>query len=97
MVSRVYRNIVIDNDKIVESDDNTDRVLNTFFSNIVSDLNYNYNNTDYNNYDLMVENIQEPVLKAIVKYRNHPSILTLGSMQTKPLNFLLGVLIKMKF
>ena len=80
MVSRVYRNIVIDNDKIVESDDNTDRVLNTFFSNIVSDLNYNYNNTDYNNYDLMVENIQEPVLKAIVKYRNHPSILTLGEV-----------------
>ena len=80
MVSRVYRNIVIDNDKIVESDDNTDRVLNTFFSNIVSDLNYNYNNTDYNNYDLMVENIQESVLKAIVKYRNHPSILTLGEV-----------------
>ena len=80
MVSRVYRNIVIDNDKIVESDDNTDRVLNTFFSNIVSDLNYNYNNTDYNNYDLMIENIQEPVLKAIVKYRNHPSILTLGEV-----------------
>ena len=67
MVSRVYGNTLIDNDKIVESDDNTERVLNTFFWNIVSDLHYNYNNTDYNNYDPMVENIQEPVLKAIVK------------------------------
>ena len=32
---------------------------------------------DYNNCDPLIENIQEPVLKAIVKYRNHPSILNI--------------------
>ena len=31
----------------------------------------------------MVENIQEPVLKAIVKYRNHPSTLTIGKVCKK--------------
>ena len=31
----------------------------------------------------MAENIQEPVLKAIVKYRNHPSILTIGEVCKK--------------
>ena len=31
----------------------------------------------------MAENIQEPVLKAIVKYRNHTSILTIGEVCKK--------------
>ena len=48
--------------------------MNTFFSNIVSDLE----TTDYNNCDQLAEDIQKPVLKAIVKYKNHPSILTIG-------------------
>ena len=49
------------------------RILNTFFSNIVRDLKI----PDYNNCDPLAENIQEPVLKAIVKYTNNPSILTI--------------------
>ena len=60
------------NDKIVKNDDETTKVLKMFFSNIVSDLKI----PDYNNCDLLVENILEPVLKAIVKHRNHPNILT---------------------
>ena len=47
------------------------------FSNTVSDSNI----PDYNNSDALAENIPEPVLKAIVKYRNHPNILT---MQKEP-------------
>ena len=64
---------LIENNKIVKNDNDTARVLNTFFSNIVCDLKI----PDYNNCDSLAENIQEPVLKAIVKYRNHPSILTI--------------------
>ena len=51
--------------------------MNTFFSSIASDLKF----LDYNNCEPLVENIQEPFLKAIVKYRNQPNILT--SMQKK--------------
>ena len=52
------------------------RILNTFFSNIVRDLKI----PDYNNCDPLAENIQEPVLKAIVKYTNNPSRLTIGEI-----------------
>ena len=68
-----------DNDKIVKINDDTARVLNSFFSNIICDLKI----PDYNNCDPLEENIQEPVLKAIVKYRNHPSILTIGEVCKK--------------
>ena len=35
----------------------------------------------------MAENIQEHVLKAIVQYRNHPSLLTIGKACKKDLQF----------
>ena len=43
----------------MKNDDDTARVLNTFFSNIVRDLKI----PDYNNCESLAENIQEPVLK----------------------------------
>ena len=73
-VKSTQKTTLIDNDKIVKNDDDTARVLNTFFSNIVSDLKI----SDYNNCDQLAENIQESVLNTIVKYRNHPSIFTMG-------------------
>ena len=67
-----------DNDKSVKNNDGTARVFNTFFSNIG-----NIKILDYNNCDILTRNIQEPVLKAIVKYRNHPSIVTIGEICKK--------------
>ena len=66
---------LIENEKTMKNDD-TARVLNTFFSNTVRDLKI----PDYNNCDPMAENIQELVLKALVKYRNHRRILTIGEV-----------------
>ena len=60
-------------------DDNTAEVLNTFFSNIVSNLKIE----GYSNYDPSANNIIDPVLKCIVKYRNHPSILAIGEVYNK--------------
>ena len=65
--------------KFVKNDDDTARVFNTFYSNIVSYLKI----PDYNNCDPLVENIQELVLKVIEKYRNHPSILTIRGVRKK--------------
>ena len=67
-VTSTQKIALIGNDKIIENDDDTARVLNTFLSNTMSDLNI----PDYNDCDALAENIQEPILKAIVKYRNHP-------------------------
>ena len=53
--------------------------MNTFFSNIASDLKIE----GYSNCGLLVNNIRDPVLKCIVKYRNHPSILAIGELYNK--------------
>ena len=58
-------------------DDNTAKIL---FSNIVSNLNIE----GYSNCDPLANNIRDPVLKCIVKYRNHPSILAIGEVFQRP-------------
>ena len=59
---------LIDNEEIIMGDYNTAKVLNTFFSNIVSNLNLR---------------ISDPILKCVVKYRNHPSILAIAEVCKK--------------
>ena len=44
--------------------------MNTFFSNIVINLNV----PEYHKYKSISRNISDAILKVIVKYRNHPSI-----------------------
>ena len=63
-------------DEIVESDINTAQILNTFFSNIVSNLKI----AEYANCDPISDNINDPVIKSIAKYRNHASILKIGEV-----------------
>ena len=50
------------------------RLGNNFFSNIVSNLKI----AEYINSDPISDNINDPVIKSSVKYRNHPSILKIG-------------------
>ena len=49
--------------------------LNNFFANAVKNLNI----SNYENCDSLAENIDDPTLKAIAKWRNHPSILAIAS------------------
>ena len=62
--------------------------MNTFFSSIVSNLKID----GYSNSDPLANNIRDAVLKCIVKYRNHPSILAIGELYNKnrelPFSFL---------
>ena len=83
IVTSTQKITLTDNDKVVKNDNDTARVLNTFFSNIVSCLKI----PDYNNCDPLAETIQEPVLKAIVKYKSHQSILTIGEICKKDSQF----------
>ena len=70
---------LIEKEEIIMGDDNTAKVLNTCFSNIVSNLKIE----GYSNCDPLANNIRHPVLKYIVKYRNHPSILAIGEVYNK--------------
>ena len=59
-----------ENGKLLNSEFETAEVLNTFFSNIVKNLKI----SEYENLDRNFENVEDPVLRAILKYKNHPSI-----------------------
>ena len=61
---------LIENDDIIKTKKGTAKVLNTFFSNIVQNLDIQQYNVD----DPICENINDLLLKVTVKYRNHPSI-----------------------
>ena len=58
--------------------------FNNFFSNIVNKLGIEHVPDDESN----LSNIDDPILKAIAKYENHPSILKIKNyMKKKDLNF----------
>ena len=56
--------------KILKTESKTAESLNSFFSNIAKNLNI----SRYSEFDLVTENIADPTLKAIFKYKDHPSI-----------------------
>ena len=62
--------ILVENDKIVENDKESATVLNNFFSNIIKSLGI----PQYKDAEPVGQNISDTVLKAIIKYRSHPSI-----------------------
>ena len=59
--------------KFITNDKEIAKVLNDFFSNIIKSLNIP--KKDHTN--SIVENVRDPTLKAILKYRKHPSILAI--------------------
>ena len=61
---------LVENDELIKTDLETAEVFNNFFSNIVQNLKI----SRYTNEEPIVSNINDPTLKAILKYRNHPNI-----------------------
>ena len=59
--------------EISETESETTETLNIFFSNIVKNLNI----SRYSELDSVTENRVQPTLKAIFKYKDHPSILAM--------------------
>ena len=64
---------LIENNVLVKTDLETAEVLNNFFSNIVQNLDI----SRYSNDEPLVSNTNDATLKAILKYRNHPSIIAI--------------------
>ena len=81
MVKPLFLNEIIFNEKItlpeddniVENDKNTASVLNEFFSNIITTLKM----PQYSKTEPVNHNISDPLTKAIMKYRFHPSIVAI--------------------
>ena len=51
----------------------TAEVLSKFFSNIVN----NFEISKYSKYESFIDNIEDQTLRAILKYKNHPSIIAI--------------------
>ena len=62
-----------ENGKIVKTEKGTVDVFNNFFGNIVKNLDI----SQYSDFDPIIENVKDPTLKAILKYKKHPSILVM--------------------
>ena len=59
-----------ENVELINIKSKTAKILNEFFSNIVKNLKI----PEYENLNRNFEKVKKPVLKAILKYKNHPSI-----------------------
>ena len=59
---------LIENGEIVETEKETADVFNNFFGNIVKNLNI----SQYSDFDPIIENVKDPTLKAILKYKKIP-------------------------
>ena len=69
--------LLVENEEIISEDCKIVESLNSFFSTIVKNLKipgYRPHN------DSLFENVSDPILQVILKYRNHPSILTIGEV-----------------
>ena len=63
-----------ENGELIKTDVETAEILNDFFfSNIIQNLDI----TRYSNNEPFLDNIKDSTMKAILKYRNHPSIITI--------------------
>ena len=69
--------------KIVENDQNTASVLNEFFSNIITTRGI----SQYNETEPVSHDIGDPLMKAIMKYRFHPSTVAIKKNCNSGLSF----------
>ena len=74
---------LVENDDILENDKRTATVFNNFFSNIITNLGI----PQYIEEKPISQNIDDPLMKAIVKYRNHPSIVAIKGKCDSGLSF----------
>ena len=62
-----------ENGELLKSESETAEVFNNFFSNIVKNIKI----PEYKNLNTNIENVKDPFLRAILKYKNHPSIIAI--------------------
>ena len=65
--------ILIENETVESCPIETSKIFNDYFANIVNSLEI----TKYSEYNSTADSIEDPILKSIVKYRCHPSILAI--------------------
>ena len=67
---------IVEGEEIINEDGENAEILNTFFPNAVKNLKI----PEYQETDPLANNISHPIFKAILKYRNHPSIVAIKNL-----------------
>ena len=76
---------LVEKGEILKTDLETAEVLNTFFGNIVKNLEIN----QYLNFDSVTINVKDPILRAILKYKDNPIILAIRNNCKNQIKFTL--------
>ena len=74
---------LVEKGEILKTDLEKVEVLNNFFGNIVKNLEIN----QYSNFDPVINNVKDPTLRAILKYKDHPSILEIQNSYKNRIKF----------
>ena len=77
---------LVEGDKITSEDKSNAEILNSFFSNAVKNLKI----PEFNDINPLAENIPHPAFKAILKYKNHSSIMAIKNARRNGLGFYFG-------
>ena len=67
---------LVENNEIISEDSDVVQTLNSFFSNILTNLKI----PAYVDSNSNLENVEDPIIKLILKYRDYPSILAIGEL-----------------
>ena len=65
--------LVVEGNKIISEDKDNTELLNSFFSNATTNLKI----LEFSDSYPLAENISHPIFKVTLKYKNHPSIITI--------------------
>ena len=69
---------LVEGEEIINEDGENAEILNTFFSNAVKNVKV----SKYQETDSLADSISHSIFKAILKYRNHPSIVAIKNLNT---------------
>ena len=72
-----------ENGEVVKTELETAEALNNFFGNVIK----NQMIPKYSEYDPSIDRVENRTIRAILKYRNHPSILAIRERKNTQLNF----------
>ena len=78
---------LVEDKKIICEDKDNAELLNSFFSNAVKNLKI----PEFSDSNPLAEHIPHPIFKAILKYKNHLSIITIKKARNGPGFYFCGV------
>ena len=78
---------LVEDNKIISEDKDNAELLNSFFSNAVKNLKI----SEFGDSNPLAENIPHPIFKAILKYKNHPTIIVIKKTRNGPGFYFCGV------